>query len=569
VRYHALACDYDGTLAEDGTAREETLAALVRLRESGRRVILVTGRELPDLRRVLERFDLFDRVVAENGAVLYRPDEREEKVVAEPPSAEFVRALRSEGVSPLSVGRVIVATTEPHERTVLDVIHRQGLELHVVFNKGSVMVLPSGVNKAKGLAAALADLRLSFHEVVGIGDAENDHAFLAECECAVAVASALPAVKERADFVTKGGAGRGVVELAERLIEDDLADASPRLARHDLEVGVRPSGEVVRIPAYGVNVLVAGTPGGGKSTFATSIMERLMEAQRQFCIVDPEGDYPSLEGAVVLGDRKRVPGVDEVLELLAKPERNGVVDLLGIELEGRPTFFETLFPRLVEMRSRTGRPHWIVVDETHHLLPASADAAQVLPREVQGLMLLTVHPDRVAPALLSAVDLIVVVGAEPGKTLETFSKALGMAPPRVRAGELDMGALIGWWYRQATPPFLFRSIPPQAERRRHIRKYAVGELRPDRSFYFQGPEGKLNLRAHNLTMFLQLGDGVDDETWMHHLRRGDYSSWMRRCIKDDALAAAVAAVEAGPGQTPDETRRRIRELIEDRYTAPA
>ena len=569
MRYHALACDYDGTLAEDGTAREETLAALVRLRESGRRVILVTGRELPDLRRVLERFDLFDRVVAENGAVLYRPDEREEKVVAEPPSAEFVRALRSEGVSPLSVGRVIVATTEPHERTVLDVIHRQGLELHVVFNKGSVMVLPSGVNKAKGLAAALADLRLSFHEVVGIGDAENDHAFLAECECAVAVASALPAVKERADFVTKGGAGRGVVELAERLIEDDLADASPRLARHDLEVGVRPSGEVVRIPAYGVNVLVAGTPGGGKSTFATSIMERLMEAQRQFCIVDPEGDYPSLEGAVVLGDRKRVPGVDEVLELLAKPERNGVVDLLGIELEGRPTFFETLFPRLVEMRSRTGRPHWIVVDETHHLLPASADAAQVLPREVQGLMLLTVHPDRVAPALLSAVDLIVVVGAEPGKTLETFSKALGMAPPRVRTGELDMGALIGWWYRQATPPFLFRSIPPQAERRRHIRKYAVGELRPDRSFYFQGPEGKLNLRAHNLTMFLQLGDGVDDETWMHHLRRGDYSSWMRRCIKDDALAAAVAAVEAGPGQTPDETRRRIRELIEDRYTAPA
>jgi len=569
VRYHALACDYDGTLAEDGTAREETLAALARVRESGRRIVLVTGRELPDLRRVFDRFDLFDHVVAENGGVLYRPDKREEKVIAEPPSPEFVRALRAEGVSPLSVGRVVVATTEPHERTVLDVIHRQGLELHVAFNKGSVMVLPSGMNKAKGLAAALAELCLSFHEVVGIGDAENDHAFLAECECAVAVASALPAVKERADLVTKAGAGRGVVELAEHLIKDDLADAAPRLARHDLEVGVRPSGEVVRIPAYGVNVLVAGTPGGGKSTFATSILERLMEAQRQFCIIDPEGDYPSLEGAVVLGDRKRVPGVDELLDLLAKPERNGVVDLLGIEMEGRPAFFETLFPRLVEMRSRTGRPHWIVIDETHHLLPASADAAEVLPREVQGLMLLTVHPDRVAPALLSAVDLIVVVGTEPGKTLETFSKALGVAPPRVRTGELDVGTLIGWWYRQATPPFLFRSIPPQAERRRHIRKYAAGELRPDRSFYFQGPEGKLNLRAHNLTMFLQLGEGVDDETWMHHLRRGDYSSWMRRCIKDEALAAAVAAVEGDPEQTPEETRRRIRELIEDRYTAPA
>jgi hypothetical protein len=180
-----------------------------------------------------------------------------------------------------------------------------------------------------------------------------------------------------------------------------------------------------------------------------------------------------------------------------------------------------------------------------------------------------VHPDHVAPALLSFMDLIVVVGTEPGKTLETFARALGIAPPQVRSGELDVGALIGWWFRQGTPPFLFRSIPPQAERLRHIRKYAAGELKPERSFYFQGPDGKLNLRAHNLTMFVQLGEGVDDETWMHHLRRGDYSDWMRRCIKDEALAAAVAAVESGPNQSPRETRRRIRDLIEDRYTAPA
>jgi HAD superfamily hydrolase (TIGR01484 family) len=208
VRYHALACDYDGTLAEDGTAREETLAALARLRESGRRIVLVTGRELPDLRRVFDKFELFDRVVAENGAVLYRPQKREEKVLAEPPSPEFVKALRAAGVTPLSVGRVIVATTEPHERTVLDVIHRLGLELHVVFNKGAVMILPSGNNKAKGLAAALSELCLSFHEVVGIGDAENDHAFLSECECAVAVASS-PSACSRTTSPTSGPASAG------------------------------------------------------------------------------------------------------------------------------------------------------------------------------------------------------------------------------------------------------------------------------------------------------------------------------------------------------------------------
>jgi HAD superfamily hydrolase (TIGR01484 family) len=569
VRYHALACDYDGTLAKNGVVDEPTLAALARVRESGRQLLLVTGRELEDLRRVFSSFELFDRVVAENGAVLYRPETREEKVLAEPPSADFVRALRAEGVSPLSVGRAVVATWSPHERTVLEVIRRLGLELQVSFNKGAVMVLPSGVNKAKGHLAALDELGLSCHNVVGIGDAENDHAFLADCECAVAVANALPALKERADLVTEGDHGAGVIELAHRLIETDLVPLAGRLVRHDFEVGVKPTGEVVRIPAYGVNVLVAGTSGSGKSTFATSVLERLMDSRRQFCIIDPEGDYPALEGAVVLGDRHRAPSVEEVADLLAKPDRNGVVNLLGIDLAGRPAFFEALFPRLLELRARTGRPHWIVVDETHHLLPATGDTAQVLPRKLHGLMLITVHPDHVAPALLSAVDVIVVVGSAPQDTLATFSRTLGKAAPPVDGGALEAGMAVGWWHRLGTPPFLFRSVPPRAERRRHVRKYASGELGPDRSFYFQGPEAKLNLRAQNLTMFLQIGEGVDDETWIHHLKRGDYSRWMREAIKDEALAAAVAAVEASPEPGAAASRRRIRELIEERYTAPA
>ena len=192
MRYLVLAVDYDGTLAADGRVDAPTVAALERLRASGRRVLLVTGRELADLRRVFDRLDLFDRVVAENGALLYDPTARAERPLAEPPPEELVARLRGAGVAPLSVGRSIVATREPHETTVLAVIRELGLELHVVFNKGAVMVLPSGVNKATGLAAALGELGLSAHNVVGVGDAENDHAFLAACECAAAVANALP-----------------------------------------------------------------------------------------------------------------------------------------------------------------------------------------------------------------------------------------------------------------------------------------------------------------------------------------------------------------------------------------
>ena len=155
MRYLVLACDYDGTLASDGVVSEETLAALQRLRDSGRKLILVTGRELENLLEVFPAIDLFDRVVAENGGLLYRPANREHKTLGEAAPADFVEALRARGVSPLSVGHCIVSTWQPNEGAVLETIRDLGLELQVIFNKGAVMVLPSGVNKATGLNAAL------------------------------------------------------------------------------------------------------------------------------------------------------------------------------------------------------------------------------------------------------------------------------------------------------------------------------------------------------------------------------------------------------------------------------
>lgn len=227
MRYLALATDYDGTLATNGRVEEETLAALKRLRGSGRRLIMVTGRQLDDLLNVFPHLDLFEQVVVENGALLYQPAIREEKLLGEPPPEEFIKALRQRGVNPLSVGRVIVATWHPHETTVLDIIRHLGLELQVIFNKNAVMVLPTGVNKASGLSAALSQLGLSSHNTVGVGDAENDHAFLNFCGCGVAVANALPMLKEHADFVTQAARGAGVVELIDQLIASDLAELVP------------------------------------------------------------------------------------------------------------------------------------------------------------------------------------------------------------------------------------------------------------------------------------------------------------------------------------------------------
>src|SRR6185369_10471402 len=102
MRYLALATDYDGTLAHDGVTGDDTLEALWRLRQSGRKLILVTGRELPDLERVFPHMEVFDRVVAENGAVLYDPGSREKRVLAERPPDGFVEELRRRNVSGLS-----------------------------------------------------------------------------------------------------------------------------------------------------------------------------------------------------------------------------------------------------------------------------------------------------------------------------------------------------------------------------------------------------------------------------------------------------------------------------------
>jgi hypothetical protein len=192
---------------------------------------MVTGRELDDLFATFAHVDLFDRVVAENGALLYDPATRASRLLSPPPPPPLLARLAAEKV-PISVGRSIVATVEPHEHAVLNAIRDLGLEWHVIFNKGSVMALPSGVTKATGLAPALEELNVPADRTVAVGDAENDHAFMRLCGLAVAVANALPAVKADADLVTAGARGAGVTELIGRMLADDLAGISPRRAHH-------------------------------------------------------------------------------------------------------------------------------------------------------------------------------------------------------------------------------------------------------------------------------------------------------------------------------------------------
>jgi hydroxymethylpyrimidine pyrophosphatase-like HAD family hydrolase len=564
MRYVAVAVDFDGTLAHHGVVDEPTQRALVHARQCGRRLILVTGREIEELLATYPGVGVFDRVVAENGAVLYRPETHERTPLAGPPDDRLVSALRALAIQPLSIGHSIVATREPHHEAVLGLIHDLGLELQVIFNKGAVMVLPTGINKATGLEHALKVLGLSHHNVVGIGDAENDHALLGAAGCAVAVANALPALKERAHLVTRGERGAGVIEALARTIDHDLAEVG---VRRRVLVGRTPDLTEVLIDPEETSFLIAGTSGSGKSTLITAVLEQLDGQAYQYAVVDPEGDYTNLlDGAIPIGDVDVAPRVHAVLDVLKRPGEHAVIDLLAVRLEDRPTAFGELLPALVALRRKCARPHLIVVDEAHHLLPAAV--GPVLPAAVPatGVLYSTVHPEAMMPAALASIGVVMILGQSPAETLAGFCRNANRPHVAIDPSPLPTGMV--WFWRIGEPPVRVRWQPPAAERRRHSSKYAEGNLGPERNFVFSGPDGKLNLRAQNLTVFLQMADGVDDETWQYHLLRQDYSRWFRTEIKDCTLADAAAAIERG-GLSIAEARARLRDAVRARYTLPA
>ena len=257
MRYHALVADYDGVVAHHGVSSEDALEAIRRLRQSGRRAILITGRRLSHLQESCPDLSRFDCVVAENGAVVYEPRTREETLLAPPLPVEFIHRLREVGVDPLEVGKVIVLTWVPHHTSVLQVIQEMGLELQVIFNRAAVIVVPAGINKASGMEYALRKLGLSRHEVVGVGDSENDHSFLRRSECAATLANAVPSIRKIADVVTKGENGSGLAELINELIDNDLSRMEGRLTHNLLAIGTRADGTLVNISPYGRNLLIA------------------------------------------------------------------------------------------------------------------------------------------------------------------------------------------------------------------------------------------------------------------------------------------------------------------------
>lgn len=240
MRFVALAIDYDGTLATDERVHRSTIRALKRARRAGVRLIVMTGSTVPEFVHAFSDPTLFDRVVAENGAVLYAPARGRARTLGASPPPVLLERLKRHSI-PVSVGRVVISTQKAHERALTTALDELQLDWQIISNRETLMILPTPVTKATGLLAALAELGIAATAAIAVGDAENDEPCLEEAGLGVAVANALPRVKAVANIVTTGREGDGVREVIDRLLSGSLEDVPPhtggRLAEKRTDFG--------------------------------------------------------------------------------------------------------------------------------------------------------------------------------------------------------------------------------------------------------------------------------------------------------------------------------------------
>lgn len=562
MHYHILTVDYDGTLAKDNHVPSYIILALAKLKATGRKLVLATGRVLEDLLEIFPQHVLFDRIVAENGAVLYIPATKEIRLLAEKPPQELIGFMKDKHV-PLSTGHVIVSTWEPHQQQALDAVRLLGIEYQLIFNKGAVMILPPGINKASGLLEALRDLGVSSHNNVVIGDAENDHAMLMTAEFSAAVANALPKIKSTVDWISVKSYGDGVEELIDLIIKDDLKDAGQHVRRHDLLLGTTANGNSFYADPKASCMLLSGTSSCGKTTIAAAMVEQLVQSHYQLCLIDPEGDYIDAAGVVNIGDSTQIPLIDNVIELLRQPMENVSVCLLAVPLAERPDFFKQLLAQVCALRQQKGHPHFLIMDEAHHLMPKeySGEASHFF-QEIDSFLAITTRCELLHPHFLKYVNTAMMMGTNSKDQMQSFLKTTDGNNPD--GSDNSYGNLLVW-RNNNNQLIRVKAVTPVRLLNRHKRKYATGDMAHN-SFYFRGWDCKLNLKAQNLFVFIQLGEGVDDETWLFHLHRHDYSNWFRNSIKNAELADHTEVIERESFDAML-SRKEIFNLIRTYYTS--
>jgi hypothetical protein len=508
--------------------------------------VLVTGRILDELEHDFPRLvERFDAVVAENGAVLIVAGDIQD--LAPPVDDALARALDERHVA-FRRGRVLLACDAVHASTVMEADVALGLDCQIVRNRDALMVLPAGVSKGTGLLAALAELGVSEHNALAVGDAENDLALLEAAELGVAVANAVPSLREHADLVLEQPNGAGVAALLSGPIR--RGEQTIRPTRRRVSIGRFPDGGRATVPAAQANLLVCGDTGLGKSYVAGLLIERWITAGYSVLVIDMEGEHAALHrlrNTIVRDDQ---PTASELLDVLRRQPRSVVLDVSAAEPGQRLEYLSSL-PAVVEAeRAAHGIPHWIVVDEAHITLAEHGIAADVFRPADLGYCLVTYRPDELGSEALAAIDVTITV---------TSAALPGVETPTPNATLREHGA--------PERPFIIgtRRVPHV----RHHRKYAATPLPHHRWFEFRGPDGAVTATAPDIATFNRLLQSLDAGIIAYHLERGDFSRWITGVLRDRHLATTASAIERDvlTRRAADilHARERLGDAIDARY----
>lgn len=568
-RFHALAFDYDGTLTHRDALGAKVRDGLARARADGYKLVLVTGRILAELREVLPDVeDLFDAIVAENGAVLANADGV--RLLAPPVDPELARALAARDV-PLRSGRVLLACDARHAPTVLEEVGRLGLDEQLVRNRGALMVLSSGVSKGTGLLDALGDLRVSARSTVAVGDAENDLPLLEAAELGVAVADGVDSLKQRADLVLERPDGEGVLELLDGPVLSGRERVVPQ--RRRLALGATREGNPVTLPAAESRLLVAGPSGSGKSYLTGLLVEQLVALRYGVLVLDREGDHVGLasrRGVVLAGGASGPPPPSEVVTLLCHRFGSVVLDLSLLDDAQRVGYERELLPLVCDLEQRCGSPHWIVLDEAHVTFEDSPAACAIAGGG--GRVFTTYRPDELSDAVRAGLDAAVLLagdgpGAEDvGEVIASLCGDLPEALPEVARLEQGQGLLLP--LAGQGEPVVFELGHRCSPHVRHWHKYTEAQL-PDGLRFRFGADGERGV-AGNIREFHRLLRTLDEGALREHAARSDFSRWIRDALQERDLATSVAIVEADlrvRGDDAERVRAELLATIERHYLA--
>ncbi len=548
MKFCVLALDYDGTMAEAGKAHPAVLEALQEARARGIVVVLVTGRILSELRKAAGDLDIFDAVVAENGAVLAFPNGRTRVLGRPPPPAlmdEFCR-LKVD----FKCGDCVLEADASSAPRILKAVQKLELPLVLAFNRSRVMVLPQGISKATGLREALDTLRLSLHNCIAIGDAENDFQLLEASEIGVAAGWGSKSLHEIADEILPGNGPAAVAEYIRHVIENTRLPPSRTDRRHVL-LGQTADGRPLEMAVHGRIILVAGDPRSGKSWVTGLFCEQLILQGYCLCVIDPEGDYGPLEalpGVVVFGGDEPPPRLSDVARALRYPDISVVIDLSQSTHAEKVDYLSALLPMVAGLRRNTGQPHWIVVDEAHYFLQ-EPDFRQRVDVELAGYMLVTHRVSNLPPDLLKEVESIIVTQITDPREAHALTTMYGRAGEEAEWESLLTGltiheaALLPRMDAPARKLQRFNVAGRMTPHVRHRSKYLEVPMLEHHAFVFTCNGNPIGSSARTLKEFVMSMGRLPAASIAGHARNSDFSRWIADVFGDQPLAAEMRKVE--------------------------